>query len=45
MSSPGTDWWFLLFDKDATHQLGDLKDLSFEKIWKDKPYQNFRQQL
>ncbi|MEZ5057335.1 MAG: SPASM domain-containing protein [Saprospiraceae bacterium] len=33
------------FDKDATHQLGDLKDLSFEKIWKDKPYQNFRQQL
>ncbi len=33
------------FDKDATHQLGQLKDDSFKKIWKSESYQNFRQSL
>lgn len=33
------------FDKDATHQLGDLKQSTFAKIWQDKPYQSFRKQL
>lgn len=30
------------FDKDAQHQLGDLKTQSFTEIWHDKPYQRFR---
>jgi radical SAM protein with 4Fe4S-binding SPASM domain len=33
------------FDKDATHQLGDLKQKPFSEIWKDKPYQDFRYTL
>lgn len=33
------------FDKDATHQLGQLKDHDFKTIWKSAPYQNFRQSL
>lgn len=33
------------FDKDATHQLGDLKQYSFSEIWRSEAYQNFRQQL
>jgi radical SAM protein with 4Fe4S-binding SPASM domain len=33
------------FDKDATHQLGDLKQKPFSEIWKDKPYQDFRYAL
>lgn len=33
------------FDKDATYRLGDLKDKSFQEIWKGKTYQNFRKQL
>lgn len=30
------------FDKDATHQLGQLKDEDFISIWKGKSYNNFR---
>lgn len=30
------------FDKDAEHQLGDLKIENFRTIWKDEKYQNFR---
>ncbi len=33
------------FDKDATHQLGDLKNEPFEKIWKNGKYQSFRGSL
>lgn len=33
------------FDKDATHQLGQLKDDDFKSIWKSAPYQSFRQSL
>ncbi|MBK7344646.1 MAG: SPASM domain-containing protein [Saprospiraceae bacterium] len=33
------------FDKDATHQLGDLKHHSFRKIWQGKEYQQFRTQI
>lgn len=30
------------FDKDATHQLGQLKDQSFKLIWQNSAYKNFR---
>ena len=30
------------FDKDATHQLGQLQTTDFKKIWSGKRYQNFR---
>jgi radical SAM protein with 4Fe4S-binding SPASM domain len=30
------------FDKDATHQLGDLKKTSFKELWKGEAYRNFR---
>ena len=30
------------FDKDATHQLGDLKQNSFNEIWQGEKYQEFR---
>lgn len=30
------------FDKDAQHQLGDLKTTTFKEIWKSNLYQNFR---
>jgi radical SAM protein with 4Fe4S-binding SPASM domain len=33
------------FDKDATHQLGDLKTKSFKEIWHNEQYKNFRKQL
>jgi radical SAM protein with 4Fe4S-binding SPASM domain len=33
------------FDKDATHQLGDLKNKSFKEIWHNEQYKNFRKQL
>jgi radical SAM protein with 4Fe4S-binding SPASM domain len=33
------------FDKDATHQLGDLKNQSFRKIWESEPYRQFRHEL
>ncbi|MCB9034951.1 MAG: SPASM domain-containing protein [Chitinophagales bacterium] len=33
------------FDKDAQHQLGDLNTQSFNEIWKNEAYKNFRVQL
>jgi radical SAM protein with 4Fe4S-binding SPASM domain len=33
------------FDKDAQHKLGDLKKKSFNEIWNDESYVNFRKQL
>ena len=30
------------FDKDATHQLGDLKKVKFAELWQGKEYTNFR---
>ena len=30
------------FDKDATHKLGDLKQLKFREVWKGDSYQAFR---
>ncbi len=33
------------FDKDAKHQLGDLKKQSFKELWKSIKYQNFRQSI
>jgi radical SAM protein with 4Fe4S-binding SPASM domain len=33
------------FDKDATHQLGDLKNQSFKEIWHNDNYKKFRKEL
>ena len=33
------------FDKDAKHQLGNLKTDSFVSIWKSEPYHQFRQSI
>jgi len=33
------------FDKDATHRLGDLKQLSFRKVWQGDSYRSFRTSL
>ncbi len=33
------------FDKDAKHQLGDLRQSSFQKIWRNSFYKNFRTKL
>jgi radical SAM protein with 4Fe4S-binding SPASM domain len=33
------------FDKDAQHQLGDLKQKPFKEIWKNGEYKKFRTQL
>ncbi len=33
------------FDKDATHQLGDLKDNSFNEIWHNPAYYQFRRKI
>jgi radical SAM protein with 4Fe4S-binding SPASM domain len=33
------------FDKDATHQLGDLKNQSFREIWHNGKYKKFRREL
>ncbi len=33
------------FDKDATHQLGDLKDSSFKQLWQGGKYHKFRTAL
>lgn len=33
------------FDKDATHQLGDLKNQSFKDIWQSDNYKHFRKEL
>ena len=30
------------FDKDALHQMGDLKNNSFNEVWKSEPYREFR---
>ena len=30
------------FDKDAQHQLGDLKQVSFKEMWRGEKYNNFR---
>lgn len=30
------------FDKDATHQMGNLQNASFTEIWNSKPYNTFR---
>jgi radical SAM protein with 4Fe4S-binding SPASM domain len=32
-------------DKDAQHQMGDLKQQSFKQIWKNSNYSNFRKQI
>lgn len=41
------DGWVVpcCFDKDANYRLGSLKHDSFQKLWMDKPYQNFRKTL
>jgi radical SAM protein with 4Fe4S-binding SPASM domain len=33
------------FDKDAEHRLGDLKENSFQEIWRGKAYNNYRKRL
>ncbi len=33
------------FDKDATHQLGNLKNQSFKEIWHNSNYKQFRSEL
>ncbi len=33
------------FDKDAQHQLGNLRDKSFKEIWKNGEYTRFRSQI
>lgn len=33
------------FDKDAEHSLGDVSQTSFQQIWTNESYQNFRQQI
>ncbi|HRN80686.1 MAG TPA: SPASM domain-containing protein, partial [Ferruginibacter sp.] len=33
------------FDKDATHQLGNLATESFRDIWKNPNYRQFRKEL
>jgi len=33
------------FDKDASHQLGDLKQNSFDEIWSNSAYKQFRNSI
>jgi radical SAM protein with 4Fe4S-binding SPASM domain len=33
------------FDKDAQHQLGDIKNQTFRSIWKSERYNLFRNQV
>jgi radical SAM protein with 4Fe4S-binding SPASM domain len=33
------------FDKDATHQLGNIKNESFKNIWNNSNYKQFRTEL
>ena len=33
------------FDKDASHQLGDLKNQPFATIWRSEAYQSFRTKI
>ena len=47
--SPVITWDGLIapccFDKDAQHQLGDLKNRSFKEIWKNGKYTEFRTKI
>lgn len=33
------------FDKDATHEMGELENRSFQEIWKSSVYKNFRSKV
>jgi len=33
------------FDKDASHPMGDLNQMSFESIWKGRNYKSFREKV
>ncbi|WP_223266581.1 radical SAM/SPASM domain-containing protein [Luteibaculum oceani] len=33
------------FDKDADYKMGKLNGVAFDKVWKNKPYQNFRSKV
>jgi radical SAM protein with 4Fe4S-binding SPASM domain len=33
------------FDKDAQHQLGDLRSMSFRETWRNAKYKSFRKSL
>jgi radical SAM protein with 4Fe4S-binding SPASM domain len=33
------------FDKDATHRFGDVSKNSFESVWKNETYKNFRRSI
>ncbi|HNR19042.1 MAG TPA: SPASM domain-containing protein [Bacteroidia bacterium] len=33
------------FDKDATHQLGDVSQISFKEVWQSNAYNQFRKSL
>jgi radical SAM protein with 4Fe4S-binding SPASM domain len=33
------------FDKDATYKMGDLREISFQKLWHGNNYRNFRKSL
>ena len=33
------------FDKDASHQMGDLKKDAFQTLWRSGKYQKFRQSI
>ncbi|MCO6478683.1 MAG: SPASM domain-containing protein [Phaeodactylibacter sp.] len=33
------------FDKDASHQLGNLREQRFAELWQDAPYRAFRQKI
>jgi radical SAM protein with 4Fe4S-binding SPASM domain len=33
------------FDKDATHQLGNIKHQSFKEIWNNENYRQFRKDI
>jgi len=33
------------FDKDASHRMGDLRNQSFESIWRSESYQSFRNKI
>jgi len=33
------------FDKDAQHQLGDLKGMPFKQVWKNEKYKTFRRTI
>jgi len=33
------------FDKDATHQLGNLKNQSFKAVWQNNNYKQFRTEI